>query len=81
MYELLKICLVTCPMLFLEGFVDSVIGGGGRISLPGYLFAGIPVHITAGTNKAVDGISTGVAQCKDQSLRRRLDRECGRECD
>ena len=28
------------------GFVDSAAGGGGLISLPAYLFAGLPVHYT-----------------------------------
>ena len=31
------------------GFVDSAAGGGGLISLPAYLFAGLPVHYTYGT--------------------------------
>ena len=33
------------------GFVDSAAGGGGLISLPAYLFAGLPVHSVYGTNK------------------------------
>lgn len=33
------------------GFVDSAAGGGGLISLPAYLFAGLPAHYTYGTNK------------------------------
>ena len=28
------------------GFVDSAAGGGGLISLPAYLFAGLPPHYT-----------------------------------
>ncbi len=44
-------------MLFLilmtgfAGFVDSAAGGGGLISLPAYMFAGLPVHYAYGTNK------------------------------
>jgi len=38
-------------MLFLAGFVDSAAGGGGLISLPAYLFAGLSPHLTYGTNK------------------------------
>lgn len=30
-------CLLVCPLVFLAGFVDSVAGGGGIISLPAYL--------------------------------------------
>ena len=54
-------CLILCPLLFLAGFVDAVAGGGGLISLPAYLFVGIPVHLAAGTNKVVNGIGTSVA--------------------
>ncbi len=42
---------LVCPLVFLAGFVDSIAGGGGLISLPAYLAAGLPVHIAAGTNK------------------------------
>ena len=35
------------------GFVDSAAGGGGLISLPAYLFAGLPPHYTYATNKTV----------------------------
>lgn len=38
------IYLIVCPLVFLAGFVDSIAGGGGLISLPAYMFAGIPVH-------------------------------------
>ena len=43
--------LIVCPLVFLAGFVDSVAGGGGLISLPAYLLAGAPVHFALGTNK------------------------------
>ena len=48
---MLKTLLIVCPFIFLAGFVDSVAGGGGLISLPAYMFAGLPVHMAAGTNK------------------------------
>ena len=37
--------LIVCPLVFLAGFVDAIAGGGGLISLPAYMFAGIPVQI------------------------------------
>jgi uncharacterized membrane protein YfcA len=43
--------LIICPMAFLAGFVDSIAGGGGLISLPAYLLAGFPMHFALGTNK------------------------------
>lgn len=64
MPELLKTCLIVCPLVFLAGFVDSVAGGGGLISLPAYLFCGIPAHIASGTNKVVNSIGTSVAAGK-----------------
>lgn len=56
-----EMLLLLCPLLFLAGFVDSVAGGGGLISLPAYLFAGIPVHLASGTNKLVNSLGTAVA--------------------
>ncbi len=35
----------------LAGFVDSIAGGGGLISLPALLFVGLPPQIALGTNK------------------------------
>ena len=43
--------LIVCPLTFLAGFVDAIAGGGGLISLPAYLMAGLPVHDAIGTNK------------------------------
>ena len=40
--------IIVCPMVFLAGFVDAIAGGGGLISLPAYLIAGVPTHM-AGT--------------------------------
>lgn len=43
--------LVVCPLLFLAGFIDAVGGGGGLISLPAYLLAGLPYQVAVGCNK------------------------------
>ncbi|MBO4914159.1 MAG: TSUP family transporter [Oscillospiraceae bacterium] len=64
MNEFLKTCLIVCPLVFLAGFVDSVAGGGGIISLPAYLMAGLPAHLAAGTNKVVNGCGTFSATVK-----------------
>jgi hypothetical protein len=37
--------------VFFAGFIDSIAGGGGIISLPAYLIAGIPPTAARGTNK------------------------------
>ncbi len=61
MNEFLKTCLIVCPLIFLTGFVDSVAGGGGLISLPAYMLVGIPIHLASGTNKVVNGFGAAVA--------------------
>ncbi len=43
--------LILCPLIFLAGFLDSIAGGGGIISLPAYLLAGIPPHNAVATSK------------------------------
>ena len=50
--------LIVCPLLFLTGFVDSIAGGGGLISLPAYLLAGLPIHTAIGTNKLSSACGT-----------------------
>lgn len=47
----MKQFLIVCPLVFLAGFVDSIAGGGGLISLPAYLIAGVPPHVALGTGK------------------------------
>ncbi|MEG2296884.1 MAG: TSUP family transporter [Clostridium sp.] len=53
--------LIVCPMVFLAGLLDSIAGGGGLISLPAYLIAGIPPHMALGTNKLSSVLGTSVA--------------------
>lgn len=53
--------LIVCPLAFIAGFVDAVAGGGGLISLPAYLIAGLPVHTAIGTNKLSSGMGTAIA--------------------
>lgn len=62
--------LIVCPMLFLAGFVDSIAGGGGLISLPAYLLAGLPVHMAIGTNKFSSAFGTTLSTVR--FIRQRL---------
>ena len=52
---------IVCPLVFLAGFVDAIGGGGGLISLPAYLLAGIPVHQAIATNKLSSACGTALA--------------------
>ena len=52
--------LIVCPLVFLAGFVDAIAGGGGLISLPAYLIAGLPPHFAIGTNKLSSTMGTAL---------------------
>ncbi|MDD2981201.1 MAG: TSUP family transporter [Hespellia sp.] len=63
--------LIVCPLVFLASFVDSIGGGGGLISLPAYLFAGIPVHNAVATNKLSSATGTLISTirlCKNKYM-------------
>lgn len=53
--------LIVCPLVFLAGFVDSIAGGGGLISLPAYIIAGVPAHFAIGTNKLSSTLGTSIS--------------------
>ena len=55
---------IVCPMLFLAGVVDAIGGGGGLISLPAYLFAGLPVHQAIATNKLSSACGTTLSTAR-----------------
>ena len=43
--------IFLCVAGFLAAFVDAIAGGGGLISLPALIAAGVPPHLSLGTNK------------------------------
>lgn len=57
----LKTFLIVCPLVFLAGLIDAIGGGGGLISLPAYLLAGVPAHQAIATNKLSSVCGTAVA--------------------
>ena len=50
--------LIVCPAVFIAGFIDAIAGGGGLITLPAYLFIGLPSHNAIGTNKLSSAMGT-----------------------
>lgn len=56
-YSIWTVALV-CVGVFCASFMDAIGGGGGIISVPSYLLAGIPVHLALGTNKLSSCIGT-----------------------
>lgn len=59
--DLLTTLAVVCPLVFLGGLVDAIAGGGGLITLPAYLLAGVPPHLAIGTNKLSSCLGMGVS--------------------
>lgn len=47
--------------VFCASFVDAIGGGGGIISVPVYLLAGLPTHFALGTNKLSSGLGTAAS--------------------
>ena len=60
----MNIYLIVCPLVFLAGLVDSIAGGGGLISLPAFLLAGLPAHNAIATNKLSSAIGTTVSTAR-----------------
>ena len=52
------VALLICLGVFCASFMDAIGGGGGIISLPSYLLAGLPMHFALGTNKLSSCIGT-----------------------
>lgn len=46
---------------FLAGFMDSIAGGGGLISMPAYVLTGMPMHLVYGCNKFATSCGTSIA--------------------
>lgn len=57
----LNVLLIVLPFIFLAGFVDSIAGGGGLISISGFFLAGVSPLYALGTNKAQSTVGTMVA--------------------
>jgi uncharacterized membrane protein YfcA len=46
---------------FLAGFLDSIAGGGGLITLPAYMLSGLPMHMVYACNKFAAACGTTIA--------------------
>jgi uncharacterized membrane protein YfcA len=49
------------PAGIVAGFIDSMVGGGGVITLPALLAAGLPPHAAVATNKVAGAGASGMA--------------------
>ncbi len=50
-----------CAVSFFAGFIDSVAGGGGLLTLPALIAVNLPPHIALGTNKFQSMLGTAFA--------------------
>lgn len=46
-----ELLLLLCSVAFLAGYIDAIAGGGGLLTVPALLTAGLPPHVVLGTNK------------------------------
>ena len=60
-FDFLTTLLIVCPLVFLGDLVDAIAGGGGLITLPAFLIAGVPAHMALGSNKLASMIGTSVS--------------------
>jgi len=47
----LNMFLILIAVAFTAGFIDAIAGGGGLLTIPALLTAGLPPHLVLGTNK------------------------------
>jgi uncharacterized membrane protein YfcA len=63
--ETLELSIITMTLLLLAalvaGFIDTLVGGGGLITLPALMVAGVPPIFALGTNKLQSAMGTGTA--------------------
>ena len=59
--QLLKMYWPVFPLVFLAGLIDAIAGGGGLISLPAYMIAGLPPHQAIATNKMSSSLGTALS--------------------
>ncbi|MFF7708974.1 TSUP family transporter [Pseudomonas sp. NPDC007930] len=61
---------ILAAVAFLAGFIDAIAGGGGLLTTPALLTAGLPPHLVLGTNKLSS--TFGAATASVQFYRRKL---------
>jgi len=59
-----KMVVIVVIGVFLGSFMDAIAGGGGIVTVPTYLLAGLPAHLALGTNKLSSSIGTSVSTAR-----------------
>ena len=50
--------IILCPLIFIAGMLDAIVGSGSLIALPAYMAVGLPPHFAYGTNKFANCFGT-----------------------
>ncbi len=53
--------VILFAVAFTAGFIDAIAGGGGLLTIPALLTAGLPPHLVLGTNKLCATFGSGTA--------------------
>jgi uncharacterized membrane protein YfcA len=53
--------LLLAGVAFVAGFIDAIAGGGGLLTIPALLTAGLPPHLVLGTNKLCASFGSATA--------------------
>lgn len=53
--------LILSLVAFIAGFIDAIAGGGGLLTIPALLTAGLPPHLVLGTNKLSSTFGAAIA--------------------
>lgn len=67
--------VLICIIGFFAAMVDSMVGGGGLISLPALIATGMPTHLALGTNKfaaSSGAISSSLSYLKSGNVNKKL---------
>lgn len=65
-----EVFVVLAAVAFVAGFIDAIVGGGGLITIPALLTAGVSPHLVLGTNKL--SATFGSATASFTYVRKRL---------
>ncbi|GHF98278.1 sulfite exporter TauE/SafE family protein [Thalassotalea marina] len=57
----LNLWLTLCSIGFIAGLIDAIAGGGGMLTIPALLTAGLPPHLALGTNKVAASFASFTA--------------------
>lgn len=57
----MSLWITLCGVAFIAGFIDALAGGGGMLTVPALLTAGLPPHIALGTNKLAASFASSTA--------------------